>query len=201
MIRPVRPQPVGYGPTLGPRNRRMRLRMQRTRRISPAATALFVACVALTGPAVATAATLDVAVERDPGLAGNHRCSLREAIAAVNSPGVRTPCGRAGRSSNTIILRAGRYRLSVRPSDTDDNRSGDLNITRARQPDHRRRRQREDGDRCVRAQRSGAVDHQRGDGHAEQAGDSRRPRAERDRRHSRSRCPDLRARFGSERRR
>ena len=106
--------------------------MQRTRRISPAATALFVACVALTGPAVATAATLDVAIERDPDLAGNHRCSLREAIAAVNSPGVRTPCGRAGRSSNTIVLRAGRYRLSVRPSDTDDNRSGDLNITRAR---------------------------------------------------------------------
>ena len=31
-----------------------------------------------------------------------------------------------------IVLRAGRYRLSVRPSDTDDNRSGDLNITRAR---------------------------------------------------------------------
>ena len=72
--------------------------------------------------------------------------------------------------------------------------------TRAR-PDHHRRRQREDGDRCVRAQRSGAVDHERGEGHAEQAGGSRRPRVERGRRHSRSRCPDLRARVGSKRRR
>ncbi len=114
------------------RNHRMRGHMQRTRRISPAATALLLAFVAVTTPPLATAASLDVAVSGDPGLAGNHRCSLREAIAAVNSPGVRTPCGRADRSSNTIVLRAGRYRLSVTPSDTDDNRSGDLNITRAR---------------------------------------------------------------------
>ena len=107
--------------------------MQRTLRISLAATALLLLpFIALTKPPVATAATLEVTVKRDPGLAGNRRCSLREAIAAVNSPGVRTPCGRAGRSSNKIVLRAGRYRLSVRPSDTDDNRTGDLNITRAR---------------------------------------------------------------------
>ncbi len=106
--------------------------MQLAWRLSTAATALLLSAFAVTTAPAAGAATFEVKVNRDPGLAGNHRCSLRQAIAAVNSPGLRTPCGRAGRSSNTIVLSAGRYRLSIRPSDTDDNRSGDLNITRAR---------------------------------------------------------------------
>jgi hypothetical protein len=106
--------------------------MQRTGRFSTAATALLLAVAALAPASAATASTLAVKVTRDPGLAGNHRCSLREAIAAVNAPGVRTPCGRAGRAANTIVLQPGHYRLGVRPTGLDDNGSGDLNVTRAR---------------------------------------------------------------------
>ena len=105
--------------------------MGRVQHPSITATAILFACVAATNATEATAATITVNVNGDPGLIGNHRCSLREAIAAVDSPGVRTSCGTTSRSSNTIVLGDGRYRLSVRPSGPDDNSSGDLDITRA----------------------------------------------------------------------
>ncbi len=168
--------------------------MQRTRRISSAATALLLAFVAFTKPSAATAATLKVTVKGDPGLASNHRCSVREAIAAVNAPGVRTPCGRAGRSSNTIVLRAGRYSL-VGPAlgHRRQQLRGPQHHARA-QPDHRRCRQRVDRDRCVRTRRSGAVDRERGEGHLDRAGDSRRPCGEWDRGGTRGRRRGLCAR-------
>ena len=77
----------------------------------------------------AGAKTLKVTTTTDPP--GGHRCSLREAIVAVDAPGTRTRCGTGGHGSNTIVLRAGRYRLSVMPSGADDNTTGDLNVTRA----------------------------------------------------------------------
>ena len=105
--------------------------MRRAQRLSILAVAILLGCVAFADASEAMAATLEVRVNSDPGLVGNHECSLRQAIAAVNSTGVLTPCGRTGRSSSTIVLGAGRYRLSVRPSGTDDNSSGDLDVAPA----------------------------------------------------------------------
>ena len=76
----------------------------------------------------AAAATLKVSTTTD---SHGHKCSLRAAITAVDSPGVRTSCGKAGRVSNTIVLRAGHYRLTVKPAGADDNTTGDLNVTRS----------------------------------------------------------------------
>ena len=105
--------------------------MNRAPRLPATVTAMLLGFVAITHASEATAATITVKINSDPGLIGNHKCSLRLAIAAVNSPGVLTPCGTTSRSSNTIVLGAGHYRLSVRPSGTDDNSSGDLDITGA----------------------------------------------------------------------
>ncbi len=87
--------------------------------------ALILVCVSAGD---ANAATLKVSTKTD---SRGHSCSLREAITAVDSPGVRTACGKAGRAANTIVLRAGRYRLTVRPAGVDDNTSGDLDVTRS----------------------------------------------------------------------
>ncbi|HZO76706.1 MAG TPA: choice-of-anchor Q domain-containing protein [Solirubrobacteraceae bacterium] len=57
------------------------------------------------------------------------KCSLREAIATVDSPGIKSVCGVAGRASNTIVLGAGRYRLSIAPQGNDGNANGDLDVT------------------------------------------------------------------------
>jgi CSLREA domain-containing protein len=89
----------------------------------------LLAGVCLVGATTAAAAALKVNTTTDE-LGHHHRhCSLREAIAAVNSPGTASDCGRAGRASNTIVLGAGRYRLSLGPSNGDDNSTGDLNVT------------------------------------------------------------------------
>ncbi|MFL5823821.1 MAG: choice-of-anchor Q domain-containing protein [Solirubrobacteraceae bacterium] len=80
--------------------------------------------VALCPPA--GAATLRVTTKTD-GL--GRGCSLREAITAADSPGTGTPCGRAGPRANTIVLRAGRYRLSIGPRGADDISTGDLDVT------------------------------------------------------------------------
>jgi hypothetical protein len=105
--------------------------MKRAQHLSVNATAILLGCVAFPSASEAMAATLKVKVNSDPSIIGNHKCSLRQAIAAVNSPRLPTPCGKTSRSSSTIVLGAGRYRLSVRPSGTDDNSSGDLDITHA----------------------------------------------------------------------
>jgi hypothetical protein len=88
------------------------------------------ACASLGSAATSAAATLRVATLTD-GPARRETCSLREAIATVNSPGRRTGCGTAGRRSNTILLRAGRYALSIAPSGADDDGTGDLDVTGA----------------------------------------------------------------------
>jgi CSLREA domain-containing protein len=81
----------------------------------------------LSGTAAADAATLRVTATSDEP--GNGRCSLREAIAAANSAGRRTVCGTASPRSNTIMLRSGRYMLSIARAGSDGNASGDLNLT------------------------------------------------------------------------
>ena len=85
---------------------------------------VVVAAVSLVRPLDAAAATLTVTSTRD-GLAA---CTLRTAIGTADAPGRRTACGRADRGPNTIVLRAGRYVLSVRPRGGDGNSSGDLNV-------------------------------------------------------------------------
>lgn len=81
------------------------------------------------GAQAARAATLKVNTTGDELFSHDGKCSLREAIAAVNSPGRRTACGKAGSRSNTIVLHADRYTLSIAPSGADGNNSGDLNLT------------------------------------------------------------------------
>jgi CSLREA domain-containing protein len=90
-----------------------------------------VTCVLLVRPVAAAAATLRVTTTRDELVAHDGRCSLREAIEAVESPGRRNDCGRVGRGSNTIVLGSGRYLLSIPRAGADDNTSGDLNVDSA----------------------------------------------------------------------
>jgi CSLREA domain-containing protein len=87
-----------------------------------------VASMALVSPVAGAAATLTVTTTRDELVAHDGRCSLREAIEVVESPGTRTDCGRASRGPNTIVLGSGRYVLSIPPAGADDNTSGDLNV-------------------------------------------------------------------------
>jgi hypothetical protein len=98
------------------------------RRVWPVAfAAAFV--LAWVSAASAAAATLTVHTTQDETTSGDHLCSLREAIGAANSPGTPSDCGIADSVSNTIMLGAGTYTLSVPPAGTDDNSSGDLNVT------------------------------------------------------------------------
>lgn len=90
---------------------------------------LVVTCASLSSAVAAAAATLKVTTTSDELAPHSGRCSLRQAIAAVNSPGRRTDCGRASRTANTIVLRSGRYALSIAASGLDGNASGDLNLT------------------------------------------------------------------------
>jgi CSLREA domain-containing protein len=92
------------------------------------ATAFLLAWVS---SASAAAATLNVNTTTDESTSGDHRCSLREAIAAANSPGTRSDCGTASSVSNTIVLGAGTYTLSIAPAGADDNATGDLNVSGA----------------------------------------------------------------------
>jgi hypothetical protein len=105
---------------------RARLILSRASR-SAALVVLVLTGASLSGTAAAAAATLRVTAARDRP--GDRRCSLREAIAAANSPGRRTVCGTAGPRANTIVLRSGRYMLSIARSGSDGNASGDLNLT------------------------------------------------------------------------
>ena len=90
------------------------------------ATAFLLAWVCAAG---AAAATLNVNTTTDETTSGDQLCSLREAIAAANSPGTPSDCGIASSVSNTIVLGAGTYTLSIAPAGTDDNATGDLNVT------------------------------------------------------------------------
>jgi CSLREA domain-containing protein len=79
--------------------------------------------------ASAAAATITVTTTNDETSAGDGLCSLREAVAAVNSPGTAGDCGTAATGANTIVLGPGRYALSIAPSGADGNDTGDLNVT------------------------------------------------------------------------
>jgi CSLREA domain-containing protein len=81
------------------------------------------------GPGVAGAATLTVTTTTDTVAAGDGQCSLREAIAAVDTPGAASDCGTANATGNTIVLGPGTYVLSIAPTGGDGNTSGDLDLT------------------------------------------------------------------------
>lgn len=98
-------------------------------RLAAVVSGVLLACVCLVGAATAAAATLMVNTTTDQFAHQHRKCSLREAIAAGNSPGTATDCGRAGRTADTIVLGSGHYRLSRKPSNGDDNSTGDLNVT------------------------------------------------------------------------
>jgi CSLREA domain-containing protein len=89
------------------------------------------AAVSLLTAEHAAAATLQVNTTLDEVTPGDGKCSLREAIATVNSPGTSTDCGMADAASNVIVLGSGTYSLTIPRSVPDDNSSGDLNITTA----------------------------------------------------------------------
>jgi CSLREA domain-containing protein len=89
------------------------------------AVAAFVASVAL--PAAASAATLTVNTTTDETASGDHLCSLREAISAVDSPGAPGDCGPAGFGANTIMLVTGTYALTIQGAGAANN-TGDLNL-------------------------------------------------------------------------
>jgi CSLREA domain-containing protein len=77
----------------------------------------------------AQASTLMITTTADELTSQDGLCSLREAVAAVNSPGIATDCGPASSISNMIRLPAGQYVLSIAPAGADDDLSGDLNVT------------------------------------------------------------------------
>jgi hypothetical protein len=90
-----------------------------------------VTCVPFMSAMAAAAATVRVSTTRDELVVHDGRCSLREAIEAVETPGTRTDCGRVSRGSNTILLGPGRYMLSIPRAGVDDNTNGDLNVNGA----------------------------------------------------------------------
>jgi CSLREA domain-containing protein len=92
------------------------------------ATVVAVGAFAAVGAAPAGAAKLTVTTTKDELTHADHLCSLREAIAAVDSPGTASDCGAAAFGANTIVLRAGKYVLSI-PGAGADNATGDLNIS------------------------------------------------------------------------
>jgi hypothetical protein len=87
-----------------------------------------VGAVTALGAAPAGAAKLSITTTKDEMTRGDHLCSLREAISAVDAPGTATDCGSAAFSVNTVVLRAGRYVLSIHGADAG-NTTGDLNVT------------------------------------------------------------------------
>src|SRR6476660_5648627 len=89
------------------------------------------ACLAVLAlaPAQASAATLVVTTTSDEVSSGDGLCSLREAIASVDSPGSpSSDCAQPDATNNTIVLDSGTYSLSI-PGAGTDNSSGDLGIS------------------------------------------------------------------------
>ncbi len=84
----------------------------------------------LTASAAAQAATIKVNTTKDLATSAGGKCSLRLAIATVNSPGTKTACGVADQTSDLIVLGPNTYKLTIPPAKgNDDNSSGDLNLT------------------------------------------------------------------------
>lgn len=76
----------------------------------------------------ARAATIAVNTTADEVTAGDHRCSLREAIDDVNSAPGNGDCAIPGGAANTIGLGAATYRLSIKGKDDPTNATGDLDV-------------------------------------------------------------------------
>lgn len=80
-------------------------------------------------PCAASANTLVVKTTSDGITSGAGTCSLREAIASVDTPATPNPnCAAPSADGNTIMLGAGRYVLTIAPTGVDDNTTGDLDI-------------------------------------------------------------------------
>jgi CSLREA domain-containing protein len=62
-------------------------------------------------------------------ITANGQCSLREAIAAVNTPGSLGDCTAADDISNTIVLGPHEYDLTIHPDANDLQQTGDLDVT------------------------------------------------------------------------
>jgi CSLREA domain-containing protein len=88
--------------------------------------ALVVVLGVLVLAAAAAAAPITVNTTTDT-LTGS-QCSLRAAIQAANADAAVAGCA-AGSGTDTITLPAGDYKLTIGPSGSDDNSSGDLDIT------------------------------------------------------------------------
>jgi hypothetical protein len=93
---------------------------------------ISVAIAALVGArgvdaSAARAATLTVRTNGDP--VGTSQCSLREAILTVDDFGIRSVCGIADESGNTIVLGPQPYTLSLGRAGGDDNSTGGLDLT------------------------------------------------------------------------
>lgn len=89
---------------------------------------MAVGAASLLAVGTADAATLTVTTTSDETAAGDQQCSLREAISAVAAPGGATDCGTAANAGNTIVLGPNTYSLSIQPSGTDNNSTGDLDV-------------------------------------------------------------------------
>jgi CSLREA domain-containing protein len=100
--------------------------MPRTRGISGWWVAVLLAVV-FGLPAAAHAATITVTTTTDE-VSNDGACSLREAITAVDSPPGAGDCAAADGGTNTIVLPAGRYRLTITGAHEDANATGDLDV-------------------------------------------------------------------------
>src|SRR4051795_9723070 len=89
----------------------------------------LVALGAATAAAPAAAAPIGGTTTQDERTAGDHLCSLREAIDTVNSPPGNGDCTVPSGGANTIVLGAKRYKLGLPGAGTDNNAAGDLDVT------------------------------------------------------------------------
>lgn len=87
-----------------------------------------IAVLLTVGVGSASAATLTVTTTTDETTSGDHQCSLREAVAAVDAPATATDCGTADNAGNTIALGPTTYTLLIPTAGSDDNSTGDLDV-------------------------------------------------------------------------
>lgn len=92
------------------------------------ASAVAIGVVLLSSATCARAATIPVKTTSDSY--GGTVCSLRNAVQAVDNQAAFGGCS-AGKGSNTISLKAGTYKLTIKPTGSDPNSSGDLNIDKS----------------------------------------------------------------------
>ena len=104
----------------------MRTWIRRSLNLTLAISAL--ACGAAAAPALGATITVTTTTDK---LAGDGRCSLREAITSANNDAApfsgAGECAR-GNGPDTIVVPAGRYRLTLLGASEDQNASGDLDI-------------------------------------------------------------------------